>query len=357
VIPVVAGSSPVGHPSHPMAADEKFMREAIRLASQAVGKTHPNPAVGCVLVKSGRIIARGWHRRAGLPHAEIEALRALKNISAARGATAYVTLEPCSTHGRTPPCTKALIEAGIARVVTGAIDPNPKHRGRGLRLLQKAGLKTRGRVLAEECAALNPEFHHVMTTGLPWVIAKCGMSLDGRLTRPPGEGQWITSAAARRDAMELRARVDAILVGAGTVRADDPALTLRGVRGPQPWRIIWAPRGGVPRRARLLTDPWRDRTLVLREKSLGTALRSLVKRGIQTVLVEGGGHTLGCLFDGGLAREVVFYVAPLLSGGSVPAVGGRGVRKAGSAPQLCPVAYRRIGDDLRISGLVTPQGP
>jgi len=338
-----------------MAADEKFMREAIRLAAKGLGKTRPNPAVGCVIVKNGRIIARGWHRRAGLPHAEVEALRSLKNASAARGATAYVTLEPCSTHGRTPPCTTALVEAGLARVVTGAIDPNPKHRGRGLKLLHKAGLKTTSGVLAEECAALNPEFHHVMNTGLPWVIAKCGMSLDGRLTRPPGEGQWITSALARRDAMKLRTRVDAILVGAGTVRADDPALTLRGVRGTQPWRVVWAPRGGVPRGAKLLTDPWRDRTLILRQKSLRAALRALVKRGIHSVLVEGGGHTMGCLFDSALAREVVFYVAPLISGGRVPAVGGRGVGKPAMAPRLAPVAYQRLGDNLRISGLVDPQ--
>lgn len=352
VIPVVAGSSPVGHPSHLMAADEKFMREAIRLARKGLGKTRPNPAVGCVLVKNGRVIGRGWHRRAGLPHAEVEALRSLKNISAARGATAYVTLEPCSTHGRTPPCTKALIEAGLARVVIGAIDPNPRHRGRGLKALRKAGLKTSSGVLAADCAALNPEFQHVMTTGLPWVIAKCGMSLDGRLTRPPGEGQWITSPAARHDAMKLRARVDAILVGAGTVRADDPALTLRGLRGTQPWRIVWAPRGGVPRGARLRTDPWRDRTLILRQKNLRAGLRSLVKLGIHSVLVEGGGHTLGCLFDGGLAREVVFYVAPLLSGGRVPAVGGRGVRRPSEARPLASVTYRRLGDNLRISGLV-----
>ena len=161
-----------------MAADEKFMREAIRLARKGLGKTRPNPAVGCVIVKNGRVLARGWHRRAGLPHAEIEALRSLKNPAAARGATAYVTLEPCSTHGRTPPCTRALIEAGIARVVTGAVDPNPKHRGRGLKLLRKAGIKTTSGVMAKESAALNPEFHHVMTTGLPWVIAKCGLSLD-----------------------------------------------------------------------------------------------------------------------------------------------------------------------------------
>ncbi len=334
-----------------MAADEKFMREAIRMARKGLGKTHPNPAVGCVLVKNNRIIGRGWHRRAGQPHAEIEALRSLKNRAAARGATAYVTLEPCSTHGRTPPCTQALIDAGIARVVSGAIDPNPKHRGRGLRLLAKAGIMTRSGVLAAECAALSPEFHHFMTTGLPWVIAKCGMSLDGRLTRPPGEGQWITSTASRTDAMNLRGKVDAILVGAGTVRADDPALTVRGVKGSnQPWRVIWAPRGSVPRNAKVLRDRWKERTLVLRAKSIRAVLRTLARRGLQTVLVEGGGYTLGRLFDAKLACQVVFYVAPLISGGAVPAVGGRGLANPGSAIRLANPEYRRIGEDLRISG-------
>jgi pyrimidine deaminase RibD-like protein len=218
-----------------MTVDEKFMREAIKLARRGTGQTRPNPAVGCVLVKNGRIIARGYHRRAGQPHAEIEALRALKNPNRARGATAYVTLEPCSTHGRTPPCTEALARAGLARVVIGAIDPNPRHRGRGLPSLAKAGIETVAGVLADQCAALNPEFHHFMLTGMPWVVAKCGLSLDGRLTRPPGEGQWITSAAARADAMKLRARVGAILVGAGTIRADDPALTVRGIKSdPRP---------------------------------------------------------------------------------------------------------------------------
>lgn len=333
-----------------MTSDEKFMQEALRLARRGLGHTQPNPAVGCVLVKNGRIIARGYHRRAGRPHAEIEALRSLKNPARARGATAYITLEPCSTHGRTPPCTAALIEAGITRVVCGAIDPNPQHRGRGLRLLAEAGSKTKSGVLAAECTALNPEFHQVMTTGLPWVIAKCGMSLDGRLTRPPGEGQWITSPAARADAMKLRARVDAILVGAGTVRADDPSLTLRGLQGEQPWRVVWAPRGAVPRGARLLHDRWKDRTLVLRQKSLRAALRALARRGITSVLVEGGGHTLGCLFDGRLAQEVVFYVAPMLAGGKVPAVGGRGVSTAKKAVRLEDVVYQPLDGCLRISG-------
>ena len=314
-----------------MAADEKFMREAIRLARKGLGKTRPNPAVGCVIVKSGRIIGRGWHRRAGLPHAEIEALRSLKNPAAARGATAYITLEPCCTHGRTPPCTKALIEAGVARVVTGAIDPNPKHRGRGIKLLRAAGIKTKTGVLAADCADLNPQFNHVMSTGLPWVIAKCGMSLDGRLTRPPGEGQWLTSPAARRDAMKLRARVDAILVGAGTVRADNPSLTLRGIKGTQPWRVVWDPRGTIPRQSKILTDAHRERTIVLRHSSLRAALRSLVSRGINTVLLEGGGHTLGQAFDQRLVNEVAFYIAPLLAGGLVPSVGGSGkTRRSGS---------------------------
>jgi diaminohydroxyphosphoribosylaminopyrimidine deaminase/5-amino-6-(5-phosphoribosylamino)uracil reductase len=332
-----------------MAADEKFMREAIRLARKGLGKTRPNPAVGCVIVKSGRIIGRGWHRKAGLPHAEIEALRSLKNPAAARGATAYITLEPCCTHGRTPPCTEAIIAAGVARVVVGAIDPNPRHRGRGLRLLSKAGLKAQHGVLAAECTALNPEFHHVMRTGLPWVIAKCGVSLDGRLTRPRGEGQWITSPAARRDAMRLRARVDAILVGTGTVKADNPALTLRGIRGRQPWRVIWAPRSAPPTKAHVFHDALRDRTIVLREKTLRAALRSLARRGIQSVLVEGGGYTLGNLFERKLASECVFYVAPVLTGGETVAAG------AGRLQRVLPLRelrVTRIGKDLRLSGML-----
>jgi diaminohydroxyphosphoribosylaminopyrimidine deaminase/5-amino-6-(5-phosphoribosylamino)uracil reductase len=334
-----------------MPADETFMREAVRLARKGRGKTRPNPAVGCVLVKNGRIIARGWHRRAGAPHAEIEALRSLEIMAKARDSTAYVTLEPCSTQGRTPPCTRALIEAGVKCVVCGAIDPNPKHRGRGLEILRKSGVTTRSGVLAAECVALNPEFHHVMSSGLPWVIAKCGMSVDGRLTRPPGEGRWITSPAAREDAMRLRARVDAILVGAATVRTDDPSLTVRGFKtGTQPWRVVWAPQGCVPRRAKIFSDDWQHRTLVQTEKTLRGALRALARRGIQSVLVEGGGHTLGKLFDGRLANEIFFYVAPLLAGGGTPAVGGRGAADPRGAVRLSGVRFRRIGEDLRISG-------
>lgn len=331
------------------APDKKFMREALRLARKGAGCTRPNPAVGCVIVKDGRIVGRGWHRRAGSPHAEIEALRSLKTLAAARGATAYVTLEPCSTCGRTGPCTEALIAAGIRRVVVGAIDPNPKHRGRGLRILRRAGIDVSAGVLERECAALNPVFNHFMSTGLPWVTAKCGMSLDGRLTRPPGEGQWITSKAARDDAMKLRAKVDAILVGANTVRADDPSLTLRGHRGAvQPWRVIWAPRGKPPKSAKVFHDRWHEKTIIATNPTLRSVLKDLAKRGIQSVLVEGGGHTLGRLFTANLANEVVFYIAPLLAGGSVPAVEG----KKTVSPRFIEGRWEKIGQCLKLSGTV-----
>jgi len=332
-----------------MPKDDYFMREAIALAKRGLESTSPNPAVGCVIVKRGKILGAGWHRRAGEPHAEVDALRSLEKVSVARGATAYVTLEPCSTEGKTPPCTNALIAAGLARIVVGATDPNPKHRGRGLRLLRQAGIAVDTGLLADECAELNPEFNYFMTAGLPWVIAKCGMSLDGRLTRPPGEGPWITSTASRRDAMKLRARVDAVLVGAATIRADDPALTLRGQAfrvAEQPWRVVWAPRRMPPKRAQIFDDAARERTIVLRDKSLRSALKKLAARGILTVLVEGGGYTLGKLFDGGLANEVVFYVAPLLAGGAVSAVAGRGFRST----RLVGVRYSKLGTDLKITG-------
>ncbi len=325
------------------------MREAIALARKGIGKTRPNPAVGCVIVRRGCIVGRGWHRRAGGPHAEIAALRSLRNPALARGATAYVTLEPCSTHGRTPPCTNALIAAGVARVVVGAIDPNPQHRGRGLALLRRAGIAVRRGVLSAECVALNPEFHHFMAAGLPWVIAKCGLSLDGRLTRPPGESRIITSAASRRDAMKLRARVDAILVGAATVRADNPGLTVRGLRvRSQPLRVVWAPRSAPPPGARIFRDRDKHRTIVLRQRSLRAALRALARRGVTSVLIEGGGHTLGRAFDLGLANEVVLYLGARLAGGAVPAVGGRGRIPA---LRLRAPDVRRIGNDLRIAGL------
>jgi len=331
------------------------MRAAIREALKGVGATSPNPAVGAVLVKNGRILARGWHKRAGLPHAEVEALRALPSPELAQGATLYVTLEPCSTHGRTPPCTEAILAAGIRRVVVGATDPHPAHAGRGLEILRERGLEVESGVLEAECIRINRAFFKWITTGLPWVIAKAGLSLDGRITRVPGEGQWLTGLPARRDAHRLRLRADAVLVGAGTVRADDPSLTIRSVPlpegKPQPWRVVVTRTGRLPEGARLFTDAFRERTLVFKDRPLAGVLEELGReRRVNTVLAEGGGEMLGALFAEGLVDEVCFYVAPLLCGGPQLAVADLGLGL--EAVPLEDVEYRRLGRDLRMSGLV-----
>ena len=335
------------------ADDEAFMRLAIREAKRGIGRTSPNPAVGAVIVKNGRILAKGWHRKAGMPHAEIEAIRALRNPRDAHGATIYVTLEPCCTHGRTPPCTDAIIAAGFSRVVFGSTDPNPAHAGRAISVLKNARVATTHGVLAAACTALNAPFNHWITTGLPFVIAKAGLSLDGRLARPPGEGQWLTSEASRRDAMRLRASVDAILIGAGTLRADNPHLTLRGVRGRQPLRVVVTRSGRLPKDAHLFTDEHRERTLVYRGKTLRTVLRDLAQRGCTSVLLEGGGELLGAAFDAGLVNRVVFYLAPLLCGGP-KVITGKGTAASSSAPRIAAPSFRRIGSDIVIEGDIAP---
>ena len=335
--------------------DERFMRAALREARCGLGLTSPNPAVGAVIVRSGRIVARGFHRRAGLPHAEIEALRALKNPASARGATIYVTLEPCSTQGRTPPCVDALIGAGFARVVIGAIDPNPAHAGRGVELLRAAGVAVSSGVLEMECRELNAAFNKWIVTKRPLVIAKAGMSLDGRLTRPPGEGQWLTSEAARADVHRVRAEVDAILIGAGTLRADNPRLTVRGIVGArQPWRIVMAGSDPLPKAAHIFTDQHRDRTLVYRGKTLRAVLRDLGRRQITSVLIEGGTRVLGEAFDERLVDRVQFYIAPLLCGGPAVVVGGKGAGCTADSLVLLDPVYTRLGPDLRLTARVAP---
>ena len=328
--------------------DEKFMRAAMREALRGLGHTSPNPAVGAVIVRGGRIVACGFHRCAGKPHAEIEAISALKNPTLAQGATIYVTLEPCSTHGRTPPCVEALVQNGFARVVIGAIDPNPAHAGRGVRLLRKAGIEVVAGVLADECRELNVAFNKWIVTGLPFVVAKAALSLDGRLTRPPGEGQWLSSAASREDAHRLRASVDAILVGAGTVRADNPRLTVRGINSArQPWRVVLAGKSPLPKTAHLFTDENRGRTLVFRGKTLRAVLRELGRKQITSVLVEGGGAVLGEAFDRRLVDRVHFYLAPVLCAGP-DVIGGRGAGSTLKSLALKNPRYTQIGNDVRI---------
>ena len=333
------------------------MALALAEARRGLGLTSPNPAVGAVIVRGDKVVARGYHHQAGLPHAEIEALRALKKPDLARGATIYVTLEPCSTHGRTPPCVEAILQAGLRRVVIGAIDPNPAHAGRGVEILRAGGVAVTVGILGDECRELNAAFNHWIVTKTPLVIAKAGMSLDGRLTRPPGEGQWLTSEAARKDAQKLRAQVDAILVGAETLRADNPRLTVRGIPGArQPWRIILTRSGKLPKQAHVFTDEHRDRTLVYRGKSWRHVLRDLGKRQITSVLIEGGGQVMGEAFDRRLVHRVQVYVAPLLCGGPAVVTGGRGVGSTAESAVIRNPRYTKIGTNLRLTGEVEYPG-
>jgi diaminohydroxyphosphoribosylaminopyrimidine deaminase/5-amino-6-(5-phosphoribosylamino)uracil reductase len=324
------------------------MALALAEARKGVGKTSPNPAVGAVIVKDGQLLSKGWHRRAGRPHAEIEAIRGLKDAQLASGATIYITLEPCSTHGRTPPCVEAILKHGFARVVVGATDPNPAHAGRGLAILRDAGLEVISGVLEEECRKLNEAFNYWITTRQPLVIAKCAMSLDGRITRRPGESQWLTSAPARRKVHRLRAEVDAIMVGAETVRRDNPKLTIRGLgtraAARQPWRVVISRSGNLPADAALFTDGWKNRTLVF--SSLDAALEDLGEKQVTSVLIEGGGELLGAAFDEKRVHRVAFFFAPMLVGGDKSAVSGKGVESNETAIRLEDVTYKKLGPDL-----------
>lgn len=328
----------------------KFMRVALAEARKGLGHTSPNPAVGAILVSRGKVVARGFHHAAGEPHAEIECLRNYGNPITAEHVL-YVTLEPCSTTNRTPPCVDAILAAGVRHVVVGAIDPNPAHAGRGLELLRNAGVTVQSGVMAEECARLNEAFNKWIVAGIPFVIAKCGLSLDGRLTRPPGETRWLTGAAARRDAHALRANVDAILIGAETLRQDNPRLTVRGLAGArQPRRVVLTRSGELPREAHLFTDKFAAQTLVYRQRALPDVLTELGRQQITSVLIEGGGEVLGEAFDARLVDKVQFYLAPLLTGGSVPAVAGRGAPLASGAGWLQRTEFERFGPDIRVTG-------
>ena len=331
-------------------SDLHWMSLALEQARQGIGFTSPNPAVGAVIVAEGELIGQGFHRQTGQPHAEIEALKDAHSRAPERiaGATIYVTLEPCSTQGRTGPCTSAIQAAGITRVVWGAQDPNPSHVGRAQQLLESAGIAVTTGILESECQEILRPFAKWITTGLPYVIAKAGQSLDGRITRPPGEGPWITSEAARAHSQGLRARVDAILVGAETVRQDNPRLTLRnGSLKQQPFRIILTRSGNLPPEANVFTDAYQDRTLVLRDLAFPEVLRDLASRGITSVLIEGGSNVLGQAFAARCVDEVCWYIAPRLCGGGLPVIGGPDWQ---SSVALENVTLLPIGDNLCLTG-------
>jgi len=351
------------------------MRLALRLARRAYGRTSPNPMVGAVLVKGGKIIGRGWHRGAGQPHAEIEALRDAQNGGHnPKGATLYVTLEPCCTQGRTPPCTAAIIAAGIRRVVAGATDPNPRHAGRGFRILRRAGLSLTRGVLAGECAQLNEAFNHWIVRRTPFVTVKAAMSLDGKIASVTGESKWITGEPARAAAMKLRAGADAVLVGVNTILRDDPALTLRrpGFAGKALRRLVLDPRGRTPLSAGIAAGAGAHLTTVVVTKSappkrlaalrrrvrvlvaparrgridLPWLLQTLGRENVTSLLVEGGGETNALWAP--LCQRVVFFYAPLILGGrqAPTALAGEGVRTAGGKITLREARWQRVGGDL-----------
>src|SRR5438105_1904840 len=338
------------HPVPQQSIYEKFMRVALVEAEKGSGKTSPNPAVGAVLVLRNRIIARGHHRRAGGNHAEIDCLRKLDDPIPAE-ASLYATLEPCSTQGRTAPCANYIAERGVRRVVIGTVDPNPKHRGRAIGLLRGAGVDVSTGVLEDECTRLNEAFNKWIVSGEPFVIAKCGMSMDGYLTRPPGETRWLTSESSRTHAHQLRAVVDAIIVGAETIRRDNPRLTVRrGPRRTQPWRVILTKSGRLPQNATIFRDSAKERTAVYRNRSLRAVLRDLGRREITSVLIEGGGDVLSQAFDQRLIDKVQIYIAPLFTGGNVLAFGGNGAASTQQSLRLDSPHYERIGQDICITG-------
>ena len=389
-------------------SDAQFMRLALRLARRGYGATSPNPMVGAVLVKGGKIIGRGWHRRAGLPHAEIEALRdTQKHGHNPRGATLYVTLEPCCTHGRTPPCTDAIIGAGIKKVVIGATDPNPKHSGKAFKILQRAGVEvawwgerprkpvfasnsngSRGRSphqkLADECAKLNEAFNHWIVSRTPFVIVKAAMTLDGKIATVNGESKWITGEKARAHGMKLRRGSDAILAGINTILADNPSLTARKQTADGRWqmekpirRIVLDSMARTPLNAKVVSDKFatvfvskaapKNRVAALAEKvkvivaaskkaqiDLSWLLKKLGAETVTSLLVEGGGEVNASFLLDGLAQRAAFFYAPKILGGrgSRKAVAGDGVKSLNEVIQLREVEWRRLGEDLLLTARV-----
>lgn len=347
-------------PSFSNESDARWMHVALDQAKRGVGLTSPNPPVGAVIVSHGKIIGQGFHHKAGQPHAEIEAIKDAQtyNPKLLPGSTIFVTLEPCCTQGRTGPCTEAIKACGIKRVVWGARDPNPNHQGRAQEILTHAGITVATGILEVECQELIRPFTKWITTGIPYIIAKAGQSLDGRITRPPGEGQWITSEAARAHGRRLRSRVDAILVGAETIRQDNPQLTLREGASPdkeQPYRVILSHSSRLPETAHVFTDEFKHRTWVIKDLTLLQVLAELGARGVTSVLIEGGASVLGQAFEAQVVDEVHWYIAPRISGAGLPSVGGPGLTQS---VELKNVKIMPMGDNVCITGQpVWPQKP
>ena len=368
--------------------DEQWMQRAIKFARLGEGQVEPNPMVGCVLVKDGKCIAEGYHRRFGQAHAEVDALRSLRSIEDAKGATAYVTLEPCCHFGKTPPCTRAIIEAGISRVVVAMRDPFPKVDGGGLRLLEQAGIQVDVGVCQGLAEELNAPYLKRLATGRPWVIAKWAMSIDGKIATSSGHSQWISNELSRREVHRLRGRVDAIVVGGGTFAADDPLLTARPPGHRVATRIVFAGRRLPSLSSKLMrtidaapvmivanddsnevelralehagaelllltqgsTAGFPER-LPAREKQVDSLLTELGTRQFTNVMVEGGGELLGSFAAVDQIDEIQAYVCPKLIGGKLAPgpLGGQGILSLTDADKFRSVETARFDDDIRIT--------
>ena len=353
-------------------SDEYYMQRALKLARRGEGMVSPNPLVGAVIVKGDRIIGEGYHRRFGGPHAEIEALRhATGNV---KGATLYVTLEPCCHHGKTPPCTESIIAAGIDRVVAGTADPNPLVAKKGIARLRRHGIETTVGVLTKECARLNERFFAFMRTGVPFLTLKFAQTLDGRIACANGHSRWISSAPSLKFAHRLRAVHDAVLVGVGTVIGDDPLLTVRLARGRNPLRIVVDSSLRIPPDAGILKNQDATKTIIAATGKAGAAKRArlekmgieilsinadhegrvhlkkllaqLGERGISSVLVEGGATLITSVLRQKLADRLVAIIAPKIVGAGINAVGDLEIEKMDDAIMLTDREIYRRGDDL-----------
>ena len=357
--------------------DQNYMLQAIQLAKQGEGWTNPNPMVGAVIVKNGRIIGKGYHKKCGELHAERNAIASL--TESAEGATIYVTLEPCCHYGKTPPCTEAIIEQKIKRVVIGSRDPNPKVSGKGIKMLQEAGIEVIEDFMREECDRLNPVFFHYITTKTPYVVMKYAMTLDGKIATKTGASKWITGEAARAEVQHMRHRYMGIMVGIGTVLADDPMLNVRVEGWKSPIRILCDSGLRIPLDGQIVKSAGKYRTIVayadsenteakrkrLHEMGVETIccpdennqvdLKKLMKylgeEGIDSILLEGGGTLNDSALRAGIVQEVQAFIAPKLFGGmnSKTPVEGIGVRFPSEAVKLKCTDICQIGEDIRIT--------
>ncbi len=359
-------------------SDETYMRHALELAARGAGRVAPNPMVGAVIVRDGEILAEGWHHKYGDLHAERDALS--KCGGKAPGATMYVTLEPCCHQGKQPPCTEAVIASGVARVVLGSDDPNPLVAGKGAKALHAAGIEVTAGVLKDECDALNEFFMHFITTKRPFTVMKYAMSLDGKIACYTGESRWVSGEESRRDVHELRNACSGIMVGIGTVLADDPMLNCRIEGGVDPVRIVCDTNLRIPLDSKIVMSAHETKTIVATcaadaEKTaaleacgvevlmlpkhddhvdLDILMDSLGQRDISSVLVEGGARLNWSLLEQGLVNRVRAYIAPKLFGGdsAKSPIGGRGFDAPDFSTMLRDVQVKQFGQDIRIEGSV-----